>query len=296
MSRLALGTAQFGLDYGITNRGGRVEDNEVAAILALASDNGIDTIDTARLYGESEASIRRNWPAGAEFRIVTKTPKFGDSEDAGQAAAELHAAFEKSLQALGRTSVDALLMHDAQDLLGPFGTALWTALEELKHSGRVAKIGVSIYEADEIDAVLDRFRIDVVQLPFNAIDQRLAEGAQLRRLCGANVEIHARSVFLQGLLLAPVDAIPPRFEPLRSAIERIDKAFAEEGLSRLEGLLASVLTRREIDRVVVGVTSAQELSAIIRAVKRAEDAEALHIDLPPLDPRYLNPARWHVPL
>jgi aryl-alcohol dehydrogenase-like predicted oxidoreductase len=293
MSRLTLGTAQFGLDYGITNPGGRVQDEEVAAILALAAHSGIDTVDTARLYGESEASIGRNSPAGADFRIVTKTPKFGNAGDAAQAADDLRDAFETSLQALGRASVYALLLHDPQDLLGPFGTALWAVLEDLKQSGQVAKIGVSAYEGSEIDAALDLYSIDVVQLPFNAIDQRLAEGGQLDRLHRAGVEIHARSVFLQGLLLAPFEAIPRKFEPVRSTVERIDKAFADRGLSRLEGLLASVFTHHEIDRVVVGVTSTQELDASISAAKRAEEAGPLHIDVPPIDPRYLNPARWN---
>lgn len=293
MTRLALGTAQFGLDYGITNRAGRVEEHEVAAILALAAKSGIDTIDTARLYGDSEAAIGKAWPYGADFHVITKTPKFDDAADAAHAAAQLKSAFEQSLKALRRTRIHGLLVHNPQDLLGPFGSALWADLEALKDSGRVAKIGVSVYEPDEIDAALDRYPVDIVQLPFNAVDQRFAEAGHLDRLVQAGVEIHARSVFLQGLLLAPSDTIQSRFGPLRSAVEQLDKAFANRGLSRLEGLLAGVLSRGEIGRIVVGVTSADELAAIINAAERAESVGFHAIDLPPIDPQYLNPTRWH---
>jgi len=293
MNRLALGSAQFGLDYGITNPSGRVGQNQVVAILDLAAKSGIDTIDTARLYGDSESVIGRRWPVGAEFRVVTKTAKFVDSVDAQEAVEQLRAGFEASLDALRRPAVHGLLVHDAHDLFGQFGTALWSALEELKRSSRVARIGVSVYEPDEIDAILERFPIEIVQLPLSPFDHRLVRGGQLEKLREAGVEMHARSVFLQGLMLAPVRNIPQKFAGLGSALEQLDSALAELGLSRLEGVLAIVLSRSEIDRFVVGVTSTDELGAILAAANRAQSIGPLDVDLPELDARYLNPARWH---
>jgi aryl-alcohol dehydrogenase-like predicted oxidoreductase len=289
-SRIGLGTVQFGLDYGITNSAGQVGTSEAAAILALAADRGIDTLDTAHGYGESEQVIGRCWPTDAKFRVVTKTPHLGSVRDANQAADQLRSAFASSLQALGQPAIYGLLLHDAQDLLSPFGNALWSAMQGLKAEGKVTKLGVSSYEPDEVDQVLDAFPIDLIQVPFNAIDRRLIDGGQLERLERAGVEVHARSLFLQGLLLA--SEVPDKFAPVQSAALQLDESFGRHGLSRLEGLLGAALGRAEIDRLIVGVTSAQELSAILSAAERAAVAPPVDLDLPWIDPRFLNPARW----
>ena len=290
--RLGLGTVQFGQDYGITNPRGQVREDEVASILNLAAEAGIDTIDTARSYGTSESVIGRCSPDDAMFRIVTKTPKFGGVADGDEAAAQLRAAFETSLEALGRKDVYGLLLHDVNDLFGPVARALWQAMEGLKSSGRAAKIGISIYDGAEIDRVLDEYPIDIIQVPFNALDDRLIKGGQLNRLASAGVEIHARSLFLQGLLLAPTEDIPARFAPIRSAVEQLDSVFAGQRLSRLEGLLALAFQQREIGRYIIGVTSSDELRAILAALEKAEQADPVEWMPPAIDPVFLNPARW----
>lgn len=293
MSRLALGTAQLGLDYGITNRRGRVSASEAEAILELAARNGVDTIDTARFYGDSEQVIGRHWPANANFRIVTKTPAFADCDDALDAVSRLRANFAASLEALRQPRIHALLLHSPADLLGPHGAALWSALEHIRDEGLAEKIGVSVYEPTEIDAILARFPITIIQLPFNALDQRLAYGGHLQRLAGAGVEIHARSLFLQGLLLADKAAIPAKFASLIPSLEELDRHFNKHGVSRLEGLLATALERPEIARLVVGATNAAELDSILNAEKRAKVLGALApAELPEIDPRYLNPSSW----
>lgn len=290
--RVGLGTAQFGEVYGITNRAGRVAQAKVAALLALAERSGIDTLDTAPLYGESEAALGASGTAG--FRIVTKTPKFGAATSGQAARNDLRATFMRSLQQLERARVHGLLIHDPADLLGPLGPALWHEMQELKAEGLVSAIGASFYEGVEIDRALDAYPLDLVQLPFNPLDRRLVAGGQLRRLGEAGVEIHARSLFLQGLLLEEPARIPPRFGPVAEAVAEMRAEFDAIGLSMLEGILALAFEQDEIHRFICGVTSVRDLEEIVAA---AEKAEAL--DKPPslilpdnLDPRLLNPARW----
>lgn len=288
--RIGLGTAQFGLDYGITNRRGRVPEPEAGAILELAADAGIDLVDTAFLYGESEAVLGRSLAPDAPFRIVTKSDKLGP-QGSGEA---LRAAFGQSLRRLGRAQVHGLLFHEAADLLGPAGETLWRCAEALKREGQVEKIGVSIYEGAELDAALDRYPLDLVQLPWNPLDLRLVEGGQLARAKAAGVEVHARSLFLQGLLLEDPAAVPQRFGPLRDAIGELADATEGAGLSRLEGLLALAFARPEIERFICGVTAAAELQAIVAAAKKAEAMRGRFRFTPSraLDPIHLNPARW----
>ncbi|WP_295843710.1 aldo/keto reductase [Tardiphaga sp.] len=295
IDRLALGTVQFGVDYGITNVGGRVAEDEVAAILALAAGAGIDLLDTAHLYGASEAVLGAI-PMGARFTIVTKTPKFGACGSAAEAVALLHSGFEQSLAQLARDRVGALLFHDADDLLGPWGYSLWQAMGALKAAGRTDKIGCSVYEGAQIDAALDRYPLDLVQLPYNVLDRRLDEGGQLTRLSAARIEVHARSIFLQGLLLQDPAAIPPSFGPLADAVRAIHVWGAQAGLTPLEAVLAATLREQRIDRLVLGVTRVSELRAILVALACGAGGG---IDAPPPPPappinaRYLNPAHWN---
>jgi aryl-alcohol dehydrogenase-like predicted oxidoreductase len=290
--RIGLGTAQFGEDYGITNAAGRVGRAEAAAIIALAAKSGIDTLDSAPLYGDSEAAIGEAGAAG--FRIVTKTPKFGASSSEQAARAELRATFLRSLDKLGCDRVHGLLLHDPADLLGPIGPALWQEMEDLRAEGLVSRIGASMYEGEEIDRALDSYPLDLVQLPFSPLDQRLLDGGQLRRLSEAGVEVQARSLFLQGLLLAEPGQIPYRFAPVAAAMADLRAIFAEAGLTAVEGIVALAFERTEIDRFICGVTSAAELQAIIVAAVAAESGAAQLPDYAPpkLDDRLLNPARW----
>lgn len=283
--RLAIGTVQFGLAYGLA--GQQVVENEAGCILRRAAEAGAGWVDTAALYGDSEEVIGRQWPEGASLKLVTKTRK-------GVVAAEMADGIAASLERLRRPSVDALLIHDPADLLGPRGDTLWRMLENEKAAGRVNRIGVSVYRGDEIDALMARFPLDIVQLPFNALDRRLIEGGQLARLKQAGVEIHARSIFLQGLLLAPEQEADRLFPGLGSHLAAFRRFLAEAGLSPLEGALYAALARPEISVVVLGFLGVTELDAALAAIERlARLEEELAIETFGLsDENILNPALW----
>lgn len=265
--RLGLGTAQFGLDYGITS-GTKVDTSEVGRILNVAKHSGINTLDTAPAYGTSE-EVLGFFDAGEDFQIVTKTPKNCTVD-------ELRAAFETSLARFGR--IYGLLLHDAAD------THLWGELERLKAEGLVKKIGFSIYDWADIS---DR-PFDIIQAPFNALDQRLA--SDLKWMHDNGVEIHVRSIFLQGLLLQRPDRFPPHLAPLAQAVEEMQRSFAWMGIPVLEGALAAVLQCPYIDCAIVGVTSVKELREIIAAARNVEGVRVGNFTAPP---EYVNPAKWH---
>lgn len=293
-SRLGLGTAQFGLDYGITNATGRVRPDDVRAILDVAIAAGIRVIDTAPSYGASEAALGEGIGEPGAFRIVTKTPKFADLQSTSDARNRLRAVAAHSLQALHVRVLAGLLIHDADDLLGPFGDDLWHEMSRLRDDGVVAKIGVSVYDGIQIDRLLDRYPLDIVQLPFNPLDRRLIDGGQLARLRSLQVEVHARSLFLQGLLLQPAGRIPQHFSPLARCVEEMDEQFAGAGMSRLEGILATCFACSAISCFVCGVTTAAELQAIVSAGEKSERAaRTFRLESARnLDVRLLNPARW----
>lgn len=205
--RIALGTVQFGLPYGIANQTGQVARSEAKAMLQLAAANSIDTLDTAIAYGESETRLGE---AGVQsFNVVTKLPAIPAScHDVNGWVRE---QVGLSLCRLDLTRVYGLLLHRSDDLLGNNGAMLWHALEELRDVDLVQKIGVSVYAPSEIEAVTSLYKVDLVQAPFNIVDRRLSTSGWLDRLKSKGVEVHTRSAFLQGLLLMSRTAIPPKF-------------------------------------------------------------------------------------
>lgn len=265
--KLALGTAQFGLAYGISGPGARVSLVEVRAILDLARKRGVSMLDTAPAYGDSEAVLGECLAERGGFDIVTKTIAAGGDQIAGDDIARIDEAFTASLARLRVKSVDGVLVHRADDLLAPGGDRLYELLAQWRGEGRTRKIGVSIYTRHQVDALFERHAYDIVQLPVSVFDQRLVADGTLDYLKRAGVEIHARSVLLQGLALMEPTSIPAGLSPARPLVERFRHTLSQWGLSPLAGALRYVSELTAIDRVVIGVHSAAQLDECLRAVE-----------------------------
>jgi len=283
---LALGTVQFGLRYGF-NPAPAPAGEEVAAILRFAWEEGIDTLDTAPAYGDAELRVAEFMPAQARFRIVTKLPAARGPVDAGAAR---RSALESAAR-LGGRPLEALLAHHAPDLLAPGGEALFAAMERLRAEGVVRRLGVSVYDAATLRAVLGAYPLDIVQLPLNVLDQRLLLDGSLALVAGRGVEVHVRSVFLQGVLLAAPAELPPALAALRAPLERFRAAAGRAGLSCAAAALAFVARCAGVARLVVGVNSLAQLRANVGAYAEAAraapfDASALAAnEVPAVDPR-----------
>lgn len=287
-AELGLGTVQWGLDYGVTNSDGQTSAAEVKAILQLARSHGIGLLDTASQYGEAEAVLGENDLEG--FRVVTKTPSFRTGEVLADHADELICTFEGSLSRLGCGKLHGLLLHHVEDLFAPGGRQLLGAMEELKSGGKVAGIGVSVYDGRQIDAVLEVFNPDIVQLPLSVLDQRLLRSGHLERLKAAGTEIHVRSVFLQGLLLMPLDRVPTYFDPILPTLTRWHEAAQSQGTTATQAALAFVRDLPWVDGVLVGVESQAQLAACHADFSTVAgfDATGLACD----DPSFVNPMCW----
>lgn len=284
--RLALGTAQFGLPYGIANQAGQVTRDEGKAILQLAADNGIDTLDTAIAYGESE---QRLGEIGVlDWQIVSKLPAIPDDcADISQWVAE---AVDGSLQRLNVNSLYGLLLHSPQQLLEKNGGQLYRALQQLKQNGLVEKIGISTYAPSELDALCDRFQFDLVQAPFNILDRRLIDTGWLTRLAEQGTELHVRSVFLQGLLLMSPTDRPKEFAPWDQFWSEWDNWLNINNLTPLQACLCYALSFPPISKVIVGIDSMQQLKEILVASVGVLPKIPAALRTSDLD--LINPANW----
>lgn len=284
--QLCLGTVQFGLPYGITNQTGQVDEVEVRRILDLAAASGISLLDTAQGYGTAETLLGHCWPTDAPRRLISKLP-------AGAPLQSWEESLITSLKRLKTPKLDGFLLHRASDLLAPDGAALLDWLEGLRERRLVDRIGVSIYEASELEGLpLDRLQL--VQLPLSVYDQRLIRDGTVDRLQDLGIAVHVRSVLLQGLLLQSPHYWPDYLSPaFRIHHARWLEHLHQEGLSPLAGALGFVRARKAVEAVLVGVVAGQELAQVLQAWSQVEAS-------PPESPpdwaweseMDLDPRRW----
>ncbi|MGI4875715.1 MAG: aldo/keto reductase [Janthinobacterium lividum] len=263
-NRLALGTAQFGLDYGLNNQAGQPSAAAVAGVLAAAQAAGLTLLDTATAYGNSEARLGELIGSNPAFELITKLPAGPPAQVAQHLAA--------SLARLRRTQLYGVLFH----AFGPLQAepAAWQALQAARAAGQVQRIGVSLYHPHEAEWLLaENWDIDLLQVPYNVFDQRFA--AVLPRLAARGVEVHVRSAFLQGLLLRHPAELPAFFQPLAPKLRQLRALAAAAGVPLPAALLLFAAGVPGVVRAVVGVDSVANLHENLAAAAYLAAAEAL---------------------
>lgn len=288
--KLVLGTAQFGMNYGLSNFNGQTSSDEVLKILKYANDQKLNLLDTSPSYGNSEIVIGK-LIENLNYKCVIKTPHFKENKIDKRHVEILKKSFIKSLSDLHQSLAYGLLIHSCDDLLKPGGNKLFEEMCRLKHLGLVNKIGVSVYNLEQIKSVLELFDIDIIQLPFNFFDQQLLLNGWLDRIKSKGIEIHSRSVFLQGLLLMNKESVPNFFSPISKSLELFENLSKELSISKLELALGYVMTISQIDKIIVGVNNINHLEEIC-------SVNLIHLD-PALmnqytlkSSNYTNPSKW----
>lgn len=292
--KLGLGTAQFGLNYGVTNTKGRTPVADVSAILGDCSARGVDILDTAALYGESESVLGRQIPRPHGFRIIGKTINLDSSQPLPESLETVRSGVFSSLTKLGESKLHGLLVHKAADLLGPSGDALFKMLVSLREAGLVDKIGASVYAPEETAILIERYPLEIVQFPLNVFDQRMMESGMLSELRQRDVEIHVRSAFLQGVLLIDnAERLPQGLLGLTNPLQQFRDRLRAWGISPLAGALAFLKSLAVIDVVLCGVTSLSEWLEIAEVFGKLPDLSTNSFkDLAQSDVNIIDPRLW----
>ena len=285
--RIVLGSAQFGLNYGITNNVGKVKSQEVRKILSYARENNINTLDTAIEYGDSEASLGManisNW------RVVTKLPVI--PKKTNNIPEWIDQQINSSLLRLKIPKLDGLLLHNPIDLLSKNGNEIWKTIQIKKNEGLVKKIGFSIYSPNELELLWSSYKPDIVQVPFNILDRRIKTSGWLQKLNENNVEIQVRSVFLQGLLLMNPIERSRLFYKWQFIWSVLDSWIMNNNISPIEASLGVVLSEKNIDCVIVGVESKNQLNEII-SISNSSFNLKLPESLSTVDLDLIEPVNW----
>lgn len=284
---IALGTAQWGLRYGIANRTGRPDEGEVARMLDLARAAGVDTLDTARAYGESESVLGR-LAAPDRFRVVTKLAPSATTPE------EAQASLDASRRALRRERLDVLLLHRVAQRHAA-GGGVWRLLCRERDEGRIGRIGLSALHPEEaLEAVRDP-EVSVLQVASSLLDRRLAARGFFEEAAARRVEVHVRSAYLQGVAFLDPETLPEHLAPARPSLEAVAAFAAERRVPPHAVFLAWALSLGAA-RVVLGAEKADQLAANLEALVLARSlalaAAAFAEGLPDLPESVLDPSRW----
>ena len=275
------------MHYGVANETGKISLGVARDILKTSLENNIDLLDTASLYGDSESCLGE---LGVEhFRVITKLPEVPESttDIKGWILFQL----KESLKKLHINSTYGLLLHRPLQLCGVNGREIYNALKSMKDCGLVQKIGISIYSPHELDALFKSYHFDLVQAPFNLIDRRLCETGWLNRLKESDIEVHTRSSFLQGLLLMDQRNIPLSFSKWNSLWGQWHYWLRSNQKKALEVALGFPLSFPEIDRIIVGIDSKNQLDEVL-AVSGSGLVDSFP-DIQCNDDMLINPSFWN---
>lgn len=258
LSKLGLGTAQFGLDQPPGPRG-RPREAEARDILSIAGRSGLSVLEVPRQPASADNLLRGALPQPNPFRLSLTAIRPDRGPDAVEA--ELRAQMLR----LGVERVDTIIAPSATDLFSPQGPALWDRLRMLKDEGVCKRIGVPVYASDDPVGVARRFKPDVVQAPASLLDQRLLLDGSLATIAELGCEVQLRSIFLNGVLFLPPDRAPSHLKAAAGRISRARRLIAEGKSDPLQAALGFALSRPEASAVLVSVTSAAEMNAVVAA-------------------------------
>ena len=293
---LCLGSAQFGLDYGVTNDYGKTDEKEVYKILKYAKYNNIELIDTAQGYGIAESIIGENLPKNSNFKIISKFQPFDINQPFEKNLKTWEKKLKQSLERLAVSELHGFLLHDTQYLKACNSSALEDWLLSLKERNLVRKIGLSIYENKDLEGIpVDNF--DIIQLPLSIYDQRLLTDGTIADLQNAGKIIYSRSSFLQGLTLENSYRWPAfisnQFKAHHASLEQ-DLNY--QGISLIEASLVFLFQCKNINAVLIGVTSKMQLESICNTWRNAENIlKNFKIDMSKIawhNSKELDPRNW----
>ena len=284
---IIIGTAQFGMKYGISNSDGKVTLDEAARIVSVGNEHFVRHFDTAPGYGNSELVLGEILDANSV--ITTKVSPRTERDSC--AKKWIVDCVNKSRSNLRRNTIDELLFHRSSDLISEFPDVMADVILDLKSSGLIKKIGVSVYDFNDMDYLLDNFQIDIIQIPYNLIDRRLVSRDWITRLKAKNIRVDVRSGFLQGLLLQNSIDRNPYFDQWSNLWDRFQIWQDEHPeISKIEVCLQFIKQTKLIDSLVIGTQAVKEFQEVLKIFENEQIMDFPNIESN--DERLINPSRW----
>jgi len=262
-NKIILGSANFEQRYGIKRN--FIKKNEIKKLFNLALKNKIKTIDTSPLYNKSEKII--GMLNNNRFKIISKIPKLPKNIKKKNIKKWLKHSVMVSLKNLKIKKFECLLLHNANSLLDKNGSEIYESIKNMKTNGFTNKIGISIYDFDILDKILNKFKFNLIQASLNILDQRLIETGWLKKLKKRKVEVHVRSIFLQGILLLRHKQLPKKLIKLNKSWTIWENWLKKNRFNSLQVCLSFIFNQSQLDGIVVGLDNKNQLNQILKIKK-----------------------------
>jgi len=285
-NKIIIGSANFNQIYGI--RKNFIKKNEVKKIFNLAYKNTVKTIDTSPLYKESEKIIGSL--NNKRFKIISKIPNPPKGIKKENIENWLKQNIITSLKNLKIKKFECLLIHNANCLLSKNRNEIYQGIKTMKANGFTNKIGVSIYDFNILNKILTKFKFDLIQAPFNVLDQRLVEEGWLKKLKKRKIDVHVRSIFLQGILLLKYKQLPKKLKKLSKKFMLWENWLKKNKFNPLQVCVEFVLKQHQLDGVVIGFNNNNQLNQILKLKKKRNNY--LLPNLAIKDKKLIDPRKW----
>ncbi len=260
--KLILGTVQLGIPYGINNHTGQPNQSTANEILHSAWEAGIRLLDTAESYGNAQQVIGHYHASqSVSFDVITKLMP-------GKQPTEVRSSLIEDIKVMNVDSLYGFMFHHL-DVFKQNVSAL-DDLKSMKAEGLIKRIGVSVYSNDELEYVLNFPEINLIQLPFNMLDNWYQRGESIKKAKEKGIEIHVRSVFLQGLFFMKEAEIPVKLNPLVPFLRQLGNICEEFNMTMEMAAMGYALARPEIDKVLIGVETPAQLQNNLKQITQLQ--------------------------
>jgi len=286
IDKIILGTAQFGMDYGINNSNGKITNEEIYKILEYSYDNGIRQLDTAEVYGNSIDLIGEfhNQYPEKKFKVFSKAIYSKDQVD------YLY-NIESNLKKLSIESYEGYMIHNYQSFTE--NQKLINVMVDAKRSGLIKQNGISLYLNQEVNHLLNEDLLDFIQLPFNLLDNSSKRESTFKSAKSSNLDIHVRSIFLQGLFFKSQSLTPKKIKPLRKYIDQLIEICKDFNIDLDELAIKYTLNKDYINKIIFGIDNLDQLKRNIFIIENGIKIPTLKIDnINVLENNLLNPTNW----
>jgi aryl-alcohol dehydrogenase-like predicted oxidoreductase len=285
-NKIILGSANFDQTYGIKRN--FIKKDEIKKMLNYANKNKIKIIDTSPLYNKSEKII--GLLNNNRFRIISKIPQAPKKIEKKNIYKWLKKTVMISLKNLKIKSFEYLLFHNSNSLLDKNADEIYKSIIKIKNEGFTKKIGISIYDVNILKKILKKFRLDLIQVPFNILDQRLLKKNLLKTLKKKGIEIHVRSIFLQGILLLKHTQLPYKLKKFSKIWMIWERWLKKNKLDPLQACFSFAYNQQQINGIIIGCNNKRQLQEVVGLKKEK------NIFLPPRikikNKKLIDPRTW----
>ena len=285
-NEIILGSANFNQIYGITKN--FINKKEIKRSFNLALKNNIRIIDTSPLYNKSEKII--GLLNNDKFKIISKIPKIPRNIKKKNIKKWVKLKVSNSLKNLKIKKFECLLLHNVDSLLSKNGNEIYKNIKNMKRIGLTNKIGISIYDFNILDKILKKFKFDLIQAPFNILDQRLVTTGWLKKLKKRKIKVYVRSIFLQGILLLKHNQLPEKLKKLNKNLIIWENWLKKNKFKPLQVCISFVLNQRQLDGIVVGYNNKNQLNQILKQKKMKSSFSIPNLNI--RNRKLIDPRKW----